>query len=700
LLLAVLLAGYLAASSEAAVFSEELKGVLSRSPRDERLSVILRMGQRGDLALMTDIGKRSARRKVMEALKRIAEPSQKPIRDRLIGDGRVRRITPLWIINGIAVLAEAGLVKEMQTWAGVDRIYLDQVIELPQLESSVSAEPGWNIDAIRAPEIWALGITGRNVVVASVDSGVDYLHPDLGGSWRGGANSWFDPNGEHASPFDSSSVGHGTAVTGIMVGGGASGTAIGVAPGAKWIAVKIFNDSGVASFSAIHQGLQWIMDPDGNPETDDAPHIVNNSWGFGTSAGDCISEFIEDFEALRAAGMAVFAAAGNSGPSFDTSVSPANYPDVSSVGSVDSSSTVAVSSSRGPSACSGAVFPSVVAPGVAVTSADLTFGGTMPLSYNLYNGTSFAAPHMAGAAALLMSAFPGMSAAEIEEALIKASLDLGEPGPDNIYGYGLLDVMEAYVNIAYMKAVKDYYFAILDREPDESGAAWWFDSIKRMTSLCVESLEGLGAVAQFFFQSDEYALNHKDDRAYLIDLYGGILKRSPADWEMEYWSGELSSGNSRNSVLFSFLNSAEFQGIIRSIFGPGGYRPECGMINDFYRGFLSRFPDEEGFLFWRGMLRSAQCSGSEAVIRVCRAIAHLFLESPEYLGRSRTNGEYVEDLYNAILKRGPDIGGYLYWVGVLEDGILTRAQVLDSFLDSPEFSFRVDGVLEAGCVDQ
>ena len=119
-----------------------------------------------------------------------------------------------------------------------------------------------------------------------MDTGVDYLHPDLAQRWRGGPNSWYDPNGEHATPYDH--TGHGTQVMGIMVGGDAGGASIGVAPGARWISVKIFNDAGYSSISIIHEGFQWLMDPDGNPDTNDAPDVINNSWGYPNDAGICL----------------------------------------------------------------------------------------------------------------------------------------------------------------------------------------------------------------------------------------------------------------------------------------------------------------------------------------------------------------------------------------------------------------------------
>ena len=78
---------------------------------------------------------------------------------------------------------------------------------------------------------------------------------------------------------------------GVMVGGASGGSAIGVAPEARWIAVKIFDDAGKAPLSAIHQGFQWLLDPDGDPDTDDAPDVVNNSWGFVENLNECIEEF-------------------------------------------------------------------------------------------------------------------------------------------------------------------------------------------------------------------------------------------------------------------------------------------------------------------------------------------------------------------------------------------------------------------------
>jgi subtilisin family serine protease len=135
--------------------------------------------------------------------------------------------------------------------------------------------------------------------------------------------------------------------------------------------------------------------------------------------------------------------AGNGGPYTYTSESPPNYPEGFAAGAVDEILDIAYFSSRGPSGC-GLIYPDLVAPGVEIRTADLTFGGLFPNSYSPWTGTSFAAPHVAGTMTLLASAFPSATIDDLEQALKDSSLDLGIAGPDNDYGYGLIDAMEAY----------------------------------------------------------------------------------------------------------------------------------------------------------------------------------------------------------------------------------------------------------------
>jgi bacillopeptidase F len=299
------------------------------------------------------------------------------------------------------------------------------------------ASAGWNIAAVHAPEVWALGHTGKGVVVASMDTGVDLAHLDLRRQWRGGTNSWFDPHGEEAAPYDA--LGHGTQAMGVIVGG----SVVGVAPDARWIAVKLYNADGRARMSDLHLAFQWLLDPDGDPATLDAPDIVNASWTLaGRGAGACSMEFSDDIRALRSAGIAVVFAAGNDGPAPGTSTSPGNNPGAWSVGALDRDLAVPRQASRGPSSCDGAVFPRLVAPGVNVRTADVSHGGIA--SYAVVSGSSLAAPHVAGVLALLVGAFPGASVAELEDAMVHGARDLGDAGADNTYGHGLADALAAF----------------------------------------------------------------------------------------------------------------------------------------------------------------------------------------------------------------------------------------------------------------
>jgi bacillopeptidase F len=425
--------------SEAAPLSPELQSTLL-SPRDQdEISVIVTLSEKTDIRQMKGRDKRLLRSTIIKTLREKASVTQRPVKA-FLELRRARKIKSLWLINGIAITASAAVIHELANFPGVEEIRLDETILAPEVGLSVPALPEWNLNAIRAPELWNLGYRGEGVVVATMDTGVDLNHPDLQAKWRGGANSWYDPHGEHSSPHDAH--GHGTHVMGVLVGGDTGGTSIGVAPGARWIAVKIYNDQGEALLSAIHEGFQWLLDPDDNPDTDDAPDVVNNSWGLD-NINECSLEFQTDLQALKAAGMAVVFAAGNSGPGA-SSISPANNSEGFAIGSVNQSLSIASTSSQGPSACDGRIYPEVVAPGVNVNTADLTFGGLFPDSYLAVSGTSVAAPHVAGVMALLLSAFPDLTVDELETVLKESAFDLGGPGPDNSYGYGLLDALMAY----------------------------------------------------------------------------------------------------------------------------------------------------------------------------------------------------------------------------------------------------------------
>lgn len=422
-----------------AKLSPELSSELLALAPGEKTTVIVRMKERADLRGARGLSRRRRLRFVIDALKQHARGRQAQALALLENgrlQGQVDQFISLWVTNEISVTASPEFIQQLAGRSDVEAI-LPDAIDIVPAAVPFDVVPEANLSSINAPALWGLGFQGQGVVVATMDSGVDVNHPDLAASWRGGANSWFDPFGQHpTTPTDRS--GHGTWVTGVMVGGSAGGTSLGVAPQATWIAAKIFNDRGGSTITAVHQAFQWLLDPDGNPATDDAPQVVNNSWLMG--APGCNLEFQPDLQALRAAGILPVFAAGNYGPTGSTSASPANYPEAFAVGAMNDAGQISIESSRGPSGCGEAqnIYPELTAPGVDINTTDL---------YNMYysaSGTSLSAPHAAGALALLLSAYPDLDANQQEAALKDSAVDLGDPGPDNVYGYGGLDVLAAY----------------------------------------------------------------------------------------------------------------------------------------------------------------------------------------------------------------------------------------------------------------
>ena len=406
--------------------------------------------------------------RVLLALKSRAAQNRAAVEPALKAHGAVK-IRDLWLINAVAVTVPAVAVKPLAALDGVSSIDLDAFVQggrsqrtpAPRLAPGEAAsltpppkawpaapapdysraQPGWNLTSIHVPELWAMGHTGKGVVVATMDTGADLDHPALRGKWRGGANSWFDPHGEEPFPYDA--LGHGTQALGVIVGG----PDMGVAPEARWMAARLYNHDGHASMSDIHLGFQWLVDPDGDPATLDAPHVLNASWALtGRAVGSCILEFSEDIQALKTLGMAVVFAAGNDGPFPNTSNSPGNNPGVMSVGAIDRDNEVARQTSRGPSSCDRSVFPRLMAPGVGIRTADLSHGGQP--SYTTTSGSSLAAPHVAGVMALLAGAFPLATVAELEMALLRGAESQGGEGHRRIDALKAFEVLNASNNLA------------------------------------------------------------------------------------------------------------------------------------------------------------------------------------------------------------------------------------------------------------
>jgi subtilase family serine protease/subtilisin family serine protease len=418
-----------------------LEQKLQKLPPGEKLAVIVELNDQARpaevISKMRGAGRREKARAVINALRSVADLHQGPLKAHLKQQqalGAAERVKPFWIINGFAVTAQESMIRELASRPEVKEVRLDVRVPLPSLlrvsRDGTAGINEWNLDAVRAPEVWGLdpSYNGTGVVIGSFDTGVDVTHPDLAPRYRGDHRiSWFDPYREHSVPYDFH--GHGTHTTGIAVGGDASGSSIGIAPGAVWIAAKAWDDSGTGLASAFHEIFEWFLAPGGDP--DNAPDVVNNSWGLEESG--CDTEFLPDIEAWRAAGIFPAFASGNSGPAPGSVRCPGAYPISFAVGATDASDGVADFSSQGPTPCDGSTKPDISAPGDGILSA-------VPGGYDIMSGTSMATPHITGAVAVLRSINPALTVDQLESAFVAGAKDLGVPGPDNASGAGRLDL--------------------------------------------------------------------------------------------------------------------------------------------------------------------------------------------------------------------------------------------------------------------
>jgi len=293
-----------------------------------------------------------------------------------------------------------------------------------------------------APAAWAKGIDGKGVSVAVVDTGISNTG-DLAGKVIDG----YDFSGEGSYTTDG--FGHGTFVAGTIAGSGAaSGGAIkGVAPGADLVSVKVAGADGSSDVLRVIAAVQWTV----NHAARDHIRVLNLSLGTDSTQDWRIDPLDAAVEGAWRAGLVVTVAAGNNGSAGIDK--PADDPHVVTVGASDDATTattgddtVAPFSSTGPTAA-GIAKPDLVAPGTHVVSSrsigstvDTTYPASrIAPSYFRGSGTSFSAPQVAGAAALLLQQRPHLSNDHVKGMLVRSASAL--PGaPATAQGSGELDI--------------------------------------------------------------------------------------------------------------------------------------------------------------------------------------------------------------------------------------------------------------------
>ncbi len=484
--------GLVSSTAGAGVIDPALADVLAEADPDTVVSTLVYLADRVDTTTMTDEldaqGARLIERHeiVVRALQDKAAATQGDLTAHLAAleaDNRIDRFKAWWIGNIIRVDAVPAEIDAIAARGDVDRVYLNHPIEAIH---PVEGEPGAHVPvggaepglvAIRAPEVWAMGIDGTGVLVSTLDTGVDGSHPALASRWRGldaaylGNPEWafFDPVTNWTFPQDSGS--HGTHTMGSVCGG-APGDQIGVAPGAEWIHAAVIDRVSIAqTISDAIDAFQWTVDPDGNPGTVfDVPATSSNSWGLADVHGvpDCDQTFWSFIDACEAAGVVVIFAAGNEGSSSNTLRRPADRATdeyrtfaVAAVDGNDPGWPIAGFSSRGPTDCGpngeSATKPDISGPGVSVRSS-FPGGG-----YGTLSGTSMSTPHLNGVVALMRQANPDLSPDQIKQIIYDTAVDLGSPGEDNSYGWGMVDAFEA-VGAALSQATLSFSFP--DGHPD------------------------------------------------------------------------------------------------------------------------------------------------------------------------------------------------------------------------------------------
>ena len=367
------------------------------------------------------------------------------LQDRIISQVTATRIKRLSLVNSQVVLATQAKIESLKADPSVLRVEEDAIAyalchkwwhrcttptptkpptptptngptPTPTNTPTPTPTPGstqvlpWGVDRIDADLSWGT-TTADNVRVAVVDTGIDLDHPDLQGNIKGGINtiySWRTADDDN---------GHGSHVAGIIAAVNNSIGVVGVGYQIDLYAVKVLNSNGSGYVSDIIEGIQWSVN--------NGINVINMS--LGTTSD--IQSFHDAVTAAKNAGITVVSAAGNSGPGDNTGIYPARYPESIAVSATNSSDGQPSWSSRGPEV-------DIAAPGNSILS---TYRGG---GYTTLSGTSMATPHVAGAAAMVLSNHPGFTPSQVQTHLQNNAEVL--PGlSSNQQGSGLVDAEKA-----------------------------------------------------------------------------------------------------------------------------------------------------------------------------------------------------------------------------------------------------------------
>lgn len=340
------------------------------------------------------------------------------------------QVTP----NGLKALARV---------PGVTKVYADRRIDYTRpvaarqpMGRRFTEQLPYDIVQMELDKMWAQNpqVLGTGVLVGHIDTGVDGKHPALAGKIA----AFYDAkNRRLAEPFDDGD--HGTHTAGTVLGNPRDGVPMGVAPNARMV-----SSAALSGYEDMLAAMEFMLDPDSNPDTNDFPRLVTNSWN--CNGAPDLEAFYRAISAWEAAGILTVFSAGNSGPGAQSITKPHEHPFSFSVGATDSAAKIASFSSRGPGIFNGqkTAKPDVSAPGVDIVSA--VPGGR----YSAMSGTSMAAPHVAGLAALMYQVAPGLTPQKMRELIMQSSNYVDQNGNPQTnfvwnanYGFGRVSALRA-----------------------------------------------------------------------------------------------------------------------------------------------------------------------------------------------------------------------------------------------------------------
>ncbi len=453
--------------------SSAVMSQLKSDKSDKKIELILKL-QSPKLKVNKSSQRIEKIQQTVKQLKETAKESQGPLIDYLKKNNIEYR--SFWVNNSVVIKTNTSEIPNILKRKEVVHAFTNKRIGLTlptiqekQIQSLSAIE--WHVSKVNAPDAWALGYRGQNIILAGQDSGYQWDHPALISRYRGwdGQNAdhnynWHDsidnPNIDCGDePCDDHS--HGSHTMGIMIGDDGGNNQIGVAPDAQWIGCRNMNQ-GNGTPETYMECFQWFLEPtdmnEQNPDSSYAPHIINNSWECTFSEG-CVDETVilrDLVNNVVAAGIMVVVSAGNGGAGCNTiNNPPAIYDKSFTIGSTTSTDDISGFSSRGAVNIEGVnvIKPDVSAPGSTVRSANNSSG------YSIFSGTSMSGPNAAAVAALVMSAnsslegqpeLVGKILTRTAEPLTSEQTCNDVPGsdiPNNTYGWGRVDALEA-VNFA------------------------------------------------------------------------------------------------------------------------------------------------------------------------------------------------------------------------------------------------------------